>query len=153
MNKYLSRITSSARGETFNFLIWPFLLATGAYGVGFALIMPYTDDAGHSTLYDSMEAIYPHAPQLWGIIALLNIIGGLVFLLLDITPFGRASGLVGFTLWCFAAWCYMLTDDWVTLFSIAIPNAMFWIWQYLSLSLFRRENAEDVITLRDNMPS
>src|SRR5687768_332443 len=113
MNKYFSRITSSARGEVFNPLLWPFLLATFAYGVGFAFVLPFTDAAGTSSLYVSMSQIGSYIPMIWGIAAVLNIVGGLTFLLFNIPPFGKATGLVGFTLWSFAAMCYILTGDWL----------------------------------------
>lgn len=34
------------------------------------------------------------------------------------------------------------------MFSVAIPNMYFWFWQYLSLSAFKREDREDIKTLR-----
>lgn len=147
MNKYFSRVTSSARGEKFNFLLWPFLLATFAYGVGFALIMPFTTAAGDSSLYHSMHNLGSGIPVVWGAVALFVILTGLTFLLFNIPPFGKLSGLVGFILWTFGGMCYVLSHDYLTLFSVAIPNMVFWIWQYLSLSDFRKQDADDQITI------
>jgi hypothetical protein len=65
----------------------------------------------------------------------------------NIPPAGKISGLIGFMLWVFASFCYILTGGWLLLFSVALPNAYFWVWQYLSLSLFRREDAEDKATM------
>ncbi len=143
-NKYINRITSSARGEIFNPLLWPFLLSTFAYGIGFA-----STSGGGSSLFLAMHTINPSAPFIWGFIALLVIVGGLTFLLFNIPPFGKISGLVGFMLWSFAAACYIYTGSWLPLFSVAVPNMWFWIWQYLSLSQFRREDEIDAHTMDD----
>lgn len=148
MNKYVSRLTSSARGEAFNPLIWPLLFSTFAYGVGFALIFPLTRYTSESSLYTSMLYIDKNVPAIWGAIALVNIAGGLTFLLFNIPPFGKVSGLVGFMLWVFAGLCYSLDGEWLVLFAVAVPNMWFWFWQYLSLSLFRREDALDKRTMQ-----
>lgn len=147
-NKYLSRITSSARGEVFNPLIWPFLFTTFVYGVGFGLILPFTDMAGGSSLYTAMHEVGPQIPALWGAVALLTILGGTTFLLFNIPPFGKVSGLVGFMVWLFAGICYGLRDDWLVMFAVAAPNMWFWFWQYLSLSLFRNEDRLDKRTMK-----
>lgn len=142
MKKYFKRITESARGEKFNPLIWPFFLTTFVYGLG-AL---FTDGAG-SSLVAAMLTLHPAAHFVWGAVAILTIICGLTFLLFDIPPFGKASGIVGFMLWVFGCWCYYFTASWVPLFAVAVPNMWFWAWQYLSLSIFRREDAEDARTM------
>jgi hypothetical protein len=149
MNKYISRLTSSARGEVFNPLTWPFLLATFAYGVGFSIFYPYTDALGTSSAFTAMYNINPAFPQVWGIMAVLTIVLGITFLLFNIPPFGKVSGLVGFALWLFVAICYAINGDWLVMLSVSLPNMWFWIWQYLSLSLFRREDAEDKQTMAD----
>jgi hypothetical protein len=58
------------------------------------------------------------------------------------------SGLVGFALWVFAAFCWGLTGGWLLIGSIALPNLWFWFWQYLSLSNFRREDEADKATMK-----
>jgi hypothetical protein len=149
LHKYFSRLTSSARGEMFNPLIWPFLISTFAYGLGFAIFLPLTNMGGESSLFDAMNRIDPIAPVAWGIVALLTIIMGLSFLMFNIPPFGKVSGLVGFGLWEFAAACYAFNGDWLTLVAVTVPNMIFWFWQYLSLSRFRAEDAEDKETMED----
>jgi hypothetical protein len=144
--KYLSRISSSQRGRAFNPLIWPFLISTFAYGTGFAF---FTDSStiSKSSLYLAMRDINPVAPYIWGGIALATIVMGITFLLYNIPPAGKASGLIGFMLWVFASFCWGFDNGWLLIFSIAVPNLYFWFWQYLSLSEFRREDAEDKNTM------
>lgn len=127
-------------------MIWPFLIATFIYGVGFTFFS-HTEGVDKSSLYSAMYDIHRTAPIVWGSVALITIIIGLTFLLFNIPPAGRISGLVGFALWVFAAFCWGLTGGWLLIGSIALPNLWFWFWQYLSLSLFRREDAEDVATM------
>ena len=146
--KYWSRITSSARGEVFNPLIWPFLLATFAYGLGFAVVMPLTGVAPDSSLFSAMSEIGTAFPVIWGSIAIATIIGGLTFLMFNIPPFGKVSGLIGFMLWLFAALCYIISGAWLPLLAVAVPNMIFWIWQYLSLTKFRAEDARDKETMK-----
>jgi hypothetical protein len=146
MNKYLSRLTSSARNETFNPLIWPFLISTFVYGLGFSFFT-HTEGVEKSSLYIAMNDINPYAPHIWGGIAVGTIVCGLTFLLFNIPPAGKLSGLVGFMLWVFAAFCWGLTGGWLLIGSIALSNLWFWFWQYLSLSVFRREDAADQATM------
>lgn len=147
MKKYWSRLTSSARGEVFNPLTYPFLLAMLAYSLWLAVIIPLFDYKVDSTLYIAMAELAPVAPIVWGIIGLGTLIAGVTFMLFNIPPFGKVSGLVGFALWLFGAICFVMTDSWLSIFSVAVPNMIFWIWQYLSLSRFRREDARDAITM------
>ena len=146
MKKYLSRMLSSERNEKFNPLIWPFLLATLAYGIGFT-VFNGTEAISKSSLYQAMENVYPGSSFVWGSLCVLTIVVGLTFLLFNIPPAGKVSGLVGFMLWIFATICWAFNDGIILVFSIGIPNTWFWFWQYLSLSLFRREDAEDAATM------
>lgn len=145
MKKYFSRLTSSARGEVYNPLLWPFLLTTLAYGVGFA----WVPGPGGSSMYQAMISIGPALPFIWGWFAIVTILIGLTFLLFNKPPYGKASGLMGFMLWVFAALCYGFAEAWLPFWAIAIPNMWFWIWQYLSLSLFRRQDKADEQYLKD----
>lgn len=148
MNKYIARTTRSARGELFNPLIYPFLLATSAYGLGFGFL---TNTAGvhESSLFMAMTSIGASVPVIWGIIAVLIIIVGFTFLLFNLPPAGKLSGLAGFMLWVFATFCWGLTGGWLLIFAIGVPNMWFWFWQYLSLARFRQEDIVDDKRLED----
>lgn len=146
--QYLSRISSSARGEAFNPLTWPFLFATLAYGAGFAFFS-FTTGVSESSLFQAMTSLAPAIPVLWGIVAILTIVGGFTFLLFNIPPAGKLSGLIGFMLWLFASFCWGLTGGWLLILSIGLPNMYFWFWQYLNLSFFRGQEAKDKQTMKD----
>jgi cellulose synthase/poly-beta-1,6-N-acetylglucosamine synthase-like glycosyltransferase len=146
--KYWKRITESARGELFNPLLWPFLLATLAYGIGFSIFINSGIGTQSSTLFMAMAAIHPIAPFIWGLIAMFTILGGLTFLLFNIPPWGKISGVVGFMLWLFASVCYGFYGNWLLVFALTVPNMWFWIWQYISLSRFREEERIDAQNLR-----
>lgn len=138
MNKYLSRLTSSARGETFNPLIYPSLIATLVYGLGFTFFS-WTDTVSHSSLFTAMISIHEFIPVVWGVVALLVIVVGFTFLLFNVPPAGKSSGIAGFMLWVFAGFCWILTGGWFVTLAVGLPNMWFWFWQYLSLSHFNRE--------------
>lgn len=146
MRKYISRFTSSARGELFNPLTYPFLFSTLAYGIGFTAFL-HTASTLDSSLYIALVGIGASFPVIWGVAALTIIVSGVTFLLFNIPPIGKLSGLAGFVIWAFAGMCYLLTGAYLPLFAVAIPNMIFWFWQYLSLSKFRREDARDIKTM------
>jgi hypothetical protein len=147
-NKYVSRVTSSSRGELFNPLVWPFLLSTLAYGVGFSLFF-WTNAVRESSLHAAMISLGPHIPIVWGAVALFTIVIGLTFLLYNLPPAGKFSGIMGFMVWVFATICWAFSGGWLLIASVAIPNMWFWIWQYLSLTKFRLEEREDRETMRE----
>ena len=147
MNKYVSRITSSERGEAFNPLIAPFFLSTLAYGLGFSVFMN-TTAVGQSSLYLSMVTIGGEVfPLIWGVGALIVIVGGLTALMFNVPPARKLSGLFGFSLWAFASFCWGITGGWLLVFAIGIPSMWFWFWQYLSLSRFRGQDSDDKKTM------
>lgn len=148
LKKYLNRLTKSARGETFNPLIWPSLIATFVYGLGFTAFS-WVPSVGHSSLWAALTGIHAFLPFIWGAAALCVVIVGFTFLLFNIPPAGKVSGIAGFMVWLFAGWAWWLTGGGFVVFAVALPNMWFWIWQYLSLSKFAREDTEDVITMRD----
>lgn len=149
--KYWHRITRSARGELFNPLLWPFLLSTFAYSVGFTVFVG-TSAAAKSSLFVAMTMLHPSVPFIWGILGVVTILGGLTFLLFNIPPYGKFSGIMGFMLWTFVTICYAYQANFLLIFSLALPNIWFWFWQYLSLSVFRSQDRDDARTLKSNMP-
>ena len=148
MNKYISRVTSSARGEAFNPLVWPFFLTTFAFGTGFAWFSS-TEGVSQSSLLQAMNETNPIVSFVWGWVALITIIAGFTFLLFNVPPIGKLSGIVGFMLWVYASICWWDTGGWLLILAIGIPNMWFWIWQYLSLSIFRKEDAIDKQTMKN----
>lgn len=142
MRKYWSRITSSARGELFNPLIWPFLVCTFAYGIGFTFF-GWTHAVGASSAYQALSAVGSLFPLAWGIVAILTIVLGFTFLMFNLPPAGKISGLIGFMLWLMIGIAYAIEGAYLVLISVAGVNMFFWAWQYISLSRFRREDAED----------
>lgn len=140
------RATHSARGELFNSLIYPFLLTTLSYGIGF-VIFKHTDAVSKSSLFEAMHNISPFLTDIWGILAILVIFVSLYALIFDRPPVGKVNCFIGFLLWFFAAVIYVLSGGILTLFSVAIPNLFFWTWHYFSLARFRREVKQDNATI------
>lgn len=141
-NRFFLRLTASARGETFNPLIYPPLLCTLIYGLGFT-VLSWMDSVNESSLYQSMNEIDTLIPEIWGMVAIFTIMAGMVFLLLDRPPIGKFSGLLGFMIWIFASICWWQTDAEFVVFAVGFPNLWFWVWQFFSLSKFNRQDEVD----------
>lgn len=139
-------MTRSARGEFFNPLVYPFLLTTFAYGLGLTAFS-WTAAVQKSSLVTALDTVAPFATVVWGAVALAVIIVGLYVLIFDKPPVGKANCFVAWLLWAFAAMAYILTGNWLTVFSVAIPSLMFWTWQYFELSRFRHEDVLDRATM------
>jgi hypothetical protein len=142
MKKYWALLTRSHRDELYNPLTYPFLISTLAYGIGF-LFFNSTTDVGKSSLFASMHALSVTAPQLWGLAAVTTIVLGVYFLLFNKPPYGKYAGLLGFMVWVFACFCWVLAGALLVFMAVGIPNLIFWFWQYLSLSKFRQQDIDD----------
>lgn len=141
-----ARVSRSARGELFNPLIYPFLIATFFYGVGFSLF-GWTEAVASSSLHSAMFSISPLLTVVWGILAVLVILVGIYVLIFDKPPVGKANCFVAWSLWFFAAIVYALTGGFLPLLSVALPSLWFWTWQYFSLMKFRAEDVLDRNTM------
>lgn len=137
-----TRVSRSARGELFNPLIYPFLLTTLSYGIGFVFFR-WATAVQESSLFSSMTSIGQHVPLVWGILAISVIAVGLYVLVFDKPPIGKANCFVAWLLWLFAAIVYVMTGGWLTLFAVTIPSLFFWTWQYFSLVKFRQQDVLD----------
>lgn len=131
----------------FNPLIYPFLIATFFYGLGFTLFRN-TDAVLSSSLHTSMVSISPTLTFIWGVLAITVIAVGLYVLVKDKPPIGKANCFVAWSLWFFAGVVYVLTGGWLTLFSVAFPSLWFWTWQYFSLAKFRQQDRRDNRTMK-----
>lgn len=138
----MKHFTMSDRGERYNFLIYPFLLSTLSYGIGFALFGS-TKAVVKSSLHVAMTDMITWLPAAWGTMCILVILLGAYLLLFDIPPIARANAMTGFILWCFGAWCYFWDGGYLPLAAVALPNIVFWAWQFISVSRFREEEVKD----------
>lgn len=142
------RASRSARGELFNPLIYPFILATFAYGMGFTFLRLLGRESGASSLFNAMVSISPTLTLIWGVLAIAVILVGAYVLVKDKPPIGKANCFVAWSLWAFASIVYALTGGWLPLFSVALPSLYFWTWQYFTLAEFRRQDVADAETMR-----
>jgi len=141
-----TRLSRSARGELFNPLIYPFLIATFFYGLGFTFFSG-TAAVDSSSLHTAMLAISPALTVVWGVLAIVVILVGAYVLIFDKPPIGKANCFVAWSLWFFAAVVYALTGGWLPLLSVALPSLWFWTWQYFSLAKFRAQDVLDRATM------
>ena len=149
MNKYISRLTSSSRGEPFNILSWLFLVPT--FFCGLAAVLGTQVGIGGATalITAALNLALPYGAVIWGLFAMFNIVMGATFLLFNFPPFGKASGIIGFMIWIWAGFCFLYANLYLLVAILCIPQAFFWIYQYFILSKFRLEDAIDKKTLDD----
>jgi hypothetical protein len=148
MNKYISRLTSSSRGEAFNKLAWLFLGPTFFVGLAVSIGVPLGLGGTSQSMATALDGIFPNGALIWGIIAVFNIAMGVTFLAFQKPPFGKASGLIGFMLWVWAGISFSIENLYLLVLVICVPQAMFWIWQYLMLARYRDEDKIDTRTLK-----
>lgn len=115
-----------------NPLVYPFVLATLAYGVGFTV---FGGEAAvrASSLFDAMDSISPLLTHVWGIACIAVVVLVLFSILKSKNALGKTSCFAGALLWFFASFVYILVGGWLTLFSVAIPSLLFWAIQYHEL--------------------
>lgn len=119
-----------------NPLVWPFMLTTLAYGLGFALFSS-TTGVHDSSLFTAMHGLGATIPVFWGVAALVVLAVGVSFALTNHPKAGKVAGFLGFCLWVFATWCWYLAGGWLLVFAVGTPNVLCWIYLYLSLALRR----------------
>lgn len=126
MNKYVTNV----QDKVLHTLVWPFLAATTAYGIGFTAFAG-TSGVTASSLFHAMSSMHPSLPFLWGAAALVAIVLVFVYLALEVRWANKVSSLLGAMVWVFASFCYILTGGWLLLFAVSLPNLWFWVWEYL----------------------
>ncbi len=108
-----------------HYLAWLFMLATLAYGIGF-LILPYSDILGTSSLFVTMSGIHHLAVVFWGVACIVSVV---------VTLAGyRVASLLGWAAWVFATICYAIDGNWLVLLAVAVPNMLYWLWQYAHIN-------------------
>lgn len=120
------------RASQLNPLAWPFLLATGVYAVAFTLLHA-TASVTKSSLHTAMLSLGAHTPWIWGLLMVLTLVLGLLYVTGRWDWAGRASSFLGAVGWIFAGICWLVTGGWILTIAIAVPNIYYWFYQYLDL--------------------
>lgn len=121
-----------------NPLIYPFLFATTLYGLGFLFLGDWSG-VSTSSLFTATIALHKFLPALWGLFASLAGILGFVTLLVRQPFLGEAPSFLGFSVWAFAAFVYILNSYWLVLLTVALPNLYFWVWWFFRVKWYERE--------------
>lgn len=140
MTNYLNRLRFlDSKGKIrVNTLAFPFLFATGAYGIGFALFNKFSG-VSKSSLYQAMYEVGPHIPILWGILAIAAATLAMLLLITRILGVvGEASSMMGFLVWLYAAFIYLDGGFYLVLITVALPHVYFWGWYYTRVKWWAR---------------
>ena len=121
----------------FNTLSHLFLYITFIIGLLFTFF-PGVTGAVASLLYSQTAMLWVYSPSLWGIMALSA--GVLCWLgtALRRKWLAEIACMLGFSVWVFALIVYVYSGAWLWVFVTALPNALFWVWQYLHTKAYYR---------------
>lgn len=141
------RLVYRTPGKMHNFLMYPFLLMTASYGVALTFFQ-HTTPVQESILYSLTVISLPESVlSVWGVVALVVSVVNFVALILRKRSLGTFVSMLGFLLWLYAFWLYLLNYYVLQLFFAAIPNLMFWGWYYVSINKFHN-NEDDLLVGR-----
>lgn len=140
MTSYWKRFVYVSKGsqQRVNPLIYPFLAATLLYGLGFFLLGDWTG-VSTSSLFTAMSALHNFLPAVWGAMAALAGILGVATIVARKALLGEVPSLLGFSVWAFAAFVYILNSFWLVLLTVALPNLYFWVWWFFRIKWYDRE--------------
>jgi hypothetical protein len=130
----LRRLFYDENDERYNPLMYPFFIATLAYGFGFALFSG-TSGVESSSLYMAMNDLQTWMPQIWGMIALGVMVMNIFTLLFRRISLAGTTAFFGCLVWLFALFVYLLGADWLIAISVTLPNFLFWVWYYVDIGL------------------
>lgn len=139
MNKYLSRLVyvDEKEQKLINPLIYPFLMGTLIYGLGFAFLGDWSGVAS-SSLFKAMYGINPIVPLVWGSGATLASGSAIVLLLRRRGWWGGIASITGWMVWLFAAIVYGLEGYWMVILTVALVYGYFWVYYYLTIKDLQR---------------
>lgn len=141
MNKYVRRLVYINDKETkfINPLIYPFLLGTLIYGIGFAFLGDWSGVAS-SSLYQAMLSMHSSIPVAWGIGASMASGFAIILLLRRRGWWGGIASITGWMVWLFAAIVYAMEGYWLVFLTVALVYGYFWVYYYLSIKDFQRRS-------------
>lgn len=136
MANYLRRLLFLDRQTRINPLLYPFLWATGIYGLGFAFLGHWSG-VSSSSLYTAFALVHHWLPALWGFAAVLATILAIALMLTRYSGhLGHAAALLGFLVWVFAGCIYAINGYWLVMLTVAAPNIYFWAFYYLRVKWY-----------------
>lgn len=146
MTNYIKRFVyvGSDEHSKINPLIWPFLLATTLYGLGFMLLGDWTG-VSSSSLFGAMYDLHNFLPTLWGLVASLAGAAAVTIIARRSGWWGELAALLGFSVWLFAFFVYLLQGFWLVLLTVALPNLYFWTWWYFRVKWYERQKKAGII--------
>ena len=125
-----------------NPLAYLFFLATFAYGLGFVFFR-WSSSAALSSLYVAMGGIHGSITLIWGGLAIVTIAGVSVTLWRQVGRVPELSGMLGVLIWLFASTCYVMGGYYLVVFSVGLPNTLFWVWYFMVMSYIRRNGVDN----------
>jgi hypothetical protein len=140
MTNYLKRLlfVDDEERQHINILFYPFIFATFFYGLGFSAF-GWWSGVSTSSLFHAFMNMHPAVAPVWGACALLAAILAILMVTTRYASWlGSLASMFGFLIWLFAACTYIANGFWLVVLTVAIPNAFFWAWYYMSVKRYAR---------------
>jgi hypothetical protein len=138
MSDFIRHFTHITKTEKQNPLLYLFLLETLVWGVAFAFFSaasPVTDSFLHMLTVATFGSTFAFV---WGIMAILAVLGSLAGIYLRRSWLGQAVSLTGFCIWLYATIMYISGGYMLHLFAVALPNLLFWLWWFFLIQGYHR---------------
>lgn len=136
MRDFLWRFTHDRDGNTLNPLMHIFFFVTLINGLFFTF-STHSDSVKESALYRHTTDAFGNAPlPIWGVCAMLVVAINTVAIVFRHRSLLGWGGMLGFGVWCFAAFIYLQDGLWFQLLAGAIPQIAFWAWYYFRVKWY-----------------
>lgn len=134
------RLTTRPDGMKISFSTHLFFYITLIFGLAF-ILPPDVLGVATSPLYE-----FTHAGPWgfwWGVGLIVVFVANTVMLITRSRRLAGIVGVLGFSLWVFAAFAYIFMGFWFGLLVVAIPSLIFWGWYSITVSQFSRSLYDD----------
>lgn len=147
MTNYVKRLVylDAEEKTKLNPLIWPFILGTFVYGLGF-LAFGWTPGVGASSLYATLFDLHQWLPAVWGgSAALTGILAVYCILTRKVHIVSEATAMLGVLVWLFAGFCYLEAGAWLIALTVSAVYCYFWVFWYWRLAWYKRAKAAGLV--------
>lgn len=144
-NPYIRNLFFSVDDVPTNPLVHIFLYVTLAFGVSFLFFADPTG-ASSSILYTATNTAFGGiALNLWGAAAIVASTVNTIAYMVRQKWVGQTACYMGWGVWTFAFIIYIMAGSWFGALVMALPNLLFWTWQFILVGRYHKAYHNGVI--------
>lgn len=138
MKRYIRRLVWRDNDVLINPLSHIFFLITLVMGLAFGAFPDFFHVETTVLFVQTLVSFPDLIANIWGW-AMLAVSIANVILLMTRWRFGQCVAMAGFMGWLYAALVYILAGYWFGLLAVAIPNLLFWVYYFMSISEYHNQ--------------